>query len=1034
MNNRLKMKIGNTHSSIKLSYLKWITILICIVSTIPANGQSDQQVKIINGLISDTENTPIIGASIGLKGTSKGTVSNYDGVFKVKAKKGDILMISYIGMKATEIQVDDRDYYNITLKNDHKLVDEVVVTALGIKRHEKSLTYATQKVDGKSLSAIPSKNFVTSLAGRTSGLNITTTGSGLGSSSKVILRGLTSIAGNNQPLYVIDGVPMANPIFNQVEGGDGFGGGVDTGDGISSINPDDIESVNILKGASAAALYGSKAGNGVILITTKSGKKGAMTINFNSSVQFDKVNHLIDFQNSYLPVEGEELGGANWGKQSNFTDTHVEDFFNTGLSFTNRVSFSSGSEKRTSYVSYANSNMKGIVPQNTLDKHNLTIKTSSKYLNDKLKIGARVNLMKQKIEQAPSTPGEYYNPIFSLYRFPRGIDFTSYKHKYQYWDDERKIYNQNWPYKDKSDNPYWIINKIEKESNKKRGIVNLDIALELTKWATIKARGNIDNTIEEKSFKAHAGTMKTLAKDNGKYSSDKIDHIESYGDILLLLNHKFEKIQFNGTLGSSIEDIQHTTMSINGHPSLPNVFSPGALENGGGHSEKKTQRQTQSIFGAANIGYDDMFFLDVTCRKDWSSTLPKDEYDFFYPSIGGSFIFTKLTNDQLLGFINFGKIRASWTRVGNSVPFGVTSLESHSVDRNGNITLNDAKPFTDLKPEITTSKEFGLDLRMFDNRLSMDACYYIANTENQFFKQAAVLASGYKTYYINAGDIQNEGIELTINTTPIQSNNLQWNSNINFTKNINKVISLPENYREEGFRFSGYSSTIKAKEGEPIGKLYAKVYMKNNGKYILAQKNNDDPSEGYTLMVSGKDEYIGNINPDFTLGWNNSIRYKNFSLSFLINASIGGKVLSATQHQLSKNGLTEETAKMRNNGGFKVNGMISTGEGKYRNVETTISAKDYYSSVPIGEFLYDATNIRLQEASFTYSFSHLFGENAPIKGLDISFIGRNLLFFYIDAPFDPSIASSATGIKQLNTDHFGLPATRNIGFSLNIKF
>ncbi|MDC1106854.1 SusC/RagA family TonB-linked outer membrane protein [Prolixibacteraceae bacterium] len=1031
MNNRFKA-IDEKQKTIKLSYVKWITVLICILGTIPAIGQSDQRLKNISGLISDVEKAPIAGASIAIKGTQNGTISDSDGNFKLKVNKGNVLIISYIGMTTKELKVDDRDYYEIALENDYKLVDEVVVTALGIKRQEKSLTYATQKVDGKSLSAIPSKNFVTSLAGRTSGVNITTTGSGLGSSSKVILRGITSIVGNNQPLYVIDGVPMANPIFNQV--GAGFGGGVDTGDGISSINPDDIESVNILKGASAAALYGSKAGNGVILITTKSGKKGAATINFNSSVQFDKVNHLTEFQNSYLPVKGEELGGANWGKRAKFSDKHVEDFFDIGVSFTNRLSFSSGSEKRTSYLSYANSNMTGIVPNNTLNKHNLTIKTSSKYLNDKLKVGARINLMKQILEQAPSSPGEYFNPIFALYKFPRGIDFSPYKNKYKYWDEEKRIYNQNWPYTDKSDNPYWIVNQIEKESDKKRAIVNLDVALELTSWATIKARGNIDNTVEAKTFKAPAGTMTTLAKQTGKYSSDKVDHLESYGDVLFLIDHSSNTIQFNGTIGASIEDVKHSTMGLFGHPSLPNVFSPKALENGGSISEGQRHTQTQSVFGAANIGYKDMIFLDATYRRDWSSTLPKDDYGFDYPSLGGSFIFSKLTDQKFLGFIDFGKIRASWTRVGNTVPAFVTSPEAHTVDRNGNISLNTEKPFTELKPELTTSKEIGLDLRMFNNRVSLDASYYKANTENQFFRQSAVLASGYSTYFINAGNIQNEGIELTIHVTPVQNKDIQWNSNINFTKNTNKVISLPENYRKEGFKFTGYSSSINAKEGEPIGRLYAKVYKKVNGKYLLAQKDKDDESKGYTLVVSGDQEFIGDINPDFTLGWNNSIRYKNLNLSFLINASIGGKALSATQHQLSRDGLTEETAQMRRDGGFKVNGLISNGENSYINKTTRISAKNYYSTAPIGEFLYDATNVRLQEASLTYSFGYLFGEKSPIKGLDLSLIGRNLLFFYIDAPFDPNIATTATGIKHLNTDHFGLPTTRNVGFSLNVKF
>ncbi|QZE15439.1 SusC/RagA family TonB-linked outer membrane protein [Halosquirtibacter laminarini] len=1034
MCNRLKVEIDQRERLIRRFYLKWIFVFFSLLGTIPVIGQTDQGLKTIKGVVHDKENLPIAGASIGVKGTQTGAISNAEGTFVLKVKEGAVLMVSFIGMKPVEIVVNNKDFYKVSLQSAFEYVDEVVVTALGIKRQEKSLTYATQKVDGKSLAAIPSKNFITSLAGRTSGLNVTTSGSGLGSSSKVILRGVTSIVGNNQPLYVIDGVPMANPIFSQVEGGDGFGGGVDTGDGISSINPDDIESVNVLKGASAAALYGSKAGNGVILITTKSGKNGVETINFSSSVQFDKVNHLMKFQNSYLPKEGEEFGGANWGEASDFTDTHVKDFFDTGVSYTNRVSFSSGSEKRTSYLSYANSNMKGIVPSNTLNKHNLTLKTSSKYLNDKLKVGARVNLLKQKLEQSPSSPGEYYNPIFGLYKFPRGVDFSQYRDKYEYWDEERKINNQNWPFKSKSDNPYWIVNNIHKETNKKRAIVNLDASFELTKWATLKARANFDNTVEDRSFKAQAGTMETLAKQNGRYSSNKIDHLESYGDVLLLINKTYDQFQFDITLGSSIEDIKHEVMEVNGYPSLPNVFSPSSLENGGSTTERKEHSQVQSVFGSVNIGYNDMIYLDATYRKDWSSTLPVDNYDFQYPSLGGSFIFSKLSDEKLLGLIDFGKVRASWTKVGNSVPLYVASQGRHTVDRNGNITLNDAKPFYQLKPEITTSKEIGLDLRALNNRISLDACYYVANTKNQFFKQEAVLASGYSTYYINAGDVENKGIELTLNVVPVRNENMEWNTSLNFTKNQNKVISLPENYQENGFRFRGYQSSIYAKEGEPIGKLYSKVFKKRDGKYLLSPKDKDDLSKGYSLVVSGDEEYIGDINPNFTMGWSNTMRYKNLSLSFLINASVGGKVLSVTQHQLSKSGLTEETAEMRRDGGFVVDGLVSSDEKNFTSKQATISAEDYYAIAPVGEFLYDATNVKLQEASLTYSFGSLFGKNAPIKGLDVSLIGRNLFFFYLDAPYDPSIATSSKGNFQLNTDHFGLPTTRNVGFTINVKF
>ena len=1017
---------------------KIMLTLVCLMVTI---GWAVAQNSPITGIvISAEDNEPIIGASVLVKGSTTGAVTDLDGKFTITdAPAGaTTLQVSFVGMVTQEVPIT-RGTIRVVLKNDAKLLDEVVVTALGIAKKEKSLTYSTQVVNGDELVRAKDPNMMNALAGKTAGVQINKSSSGLGGSSKVIIRGNRSVSGNNQPLYVIDGVPFGSSTNESTAtsiGGNNDSGNYDRGDGISNLNPDDIESMNILKGPAAAALYGSSAANGVVIITTKKGKEGRASVTFNTSTTIDNAAYGIpEFQNHYTGA------GDSWGSKINGSPDYTEDFFKTAVTTINSLSLSMGSQAMQTYFSYANTYGKGVVEGNRLVKHNFNFRETANFFNNKLTIDANINGMYQKGNNRTTSGGYYMNPLVGLYHFPRGgveggKDFNYYKDNYQIFNASRQMMDQNWYQKEGSDfeqNPYWLINKIPNEDTRFRTLFNLSIKYKFSNLFSIQARGNADYVVDKNNTRMYAGTSPILCGlnangtgTNGRYSYGESSSLSTYGDILFTYQQNFEKFSINASVGASINDYNGNGTGFDSYPgalSIPNVFTMNNCSlNKGSLTDWKTHTQSQAVFFTGQLGFMDQLFLDFTARNDWTSTLAFTKYKnkgFFYPSVGMTWVMNETF--KMPEWVNLGKIRGAWSKVGNGLS-AYTSNPLNWITKSGSIGFNTTAPFSELKPEMTTSIEFGTEWRLFDSRLEFDFTYYKTNTKNQLFTLDAPAGSQYNQYYINAGNIQNTGVEIMLNGTPVMTDNFRWKTGVNFATNKNEAKELAGDAFPY-FAFNGGESAniwSRLEVGGSFGDIYGTTFEREeNGKLKLDKEGlpikNNDPVK------------LGNSNPDFNLGWSNTFTYKNFSLYFLIDGRFGGDVMSITEADLDAQGVSAATGDARDRGYVMLEGT------KFENV------RGFYSIVGgrqgiTEHYMYDATNIRLRELSLSYSLPQsLLNKIGVIKGAQISLIGRNLFFFKNNAPYDPDGMLSTSNRLQ-GVDVFGMPTNRSIGFNLKVNF
>jgi TonB-linked SusC/RagA family outer membrane protein len=987
----------------------------------------------VTGTVLSYDNTPIIGASVVEAGTTNGTVTDFNGVFTLKLTTTPAdLRVSFVGYAPETAHFDGSEStFHFQLEEGADL-DEVVVTALGISREKKGLTYAVEEVRADELTTVKDANLINTLAGKTAGVVINHGGGGVGSSVKVTLRGNKSTT-NNEPLYVIDGIPMLN---NTTTGQqiNVFGGGIDGGDGISNINPEDIESLSLLKGASAAALYGSQAANGVILITTKKGKIGKPTINASSSYITEEVTGLPDLQYSY----GQSSPGAefSWGPKVNAPD-HVTDFFQTGSNWVNSISISGGTENAQSYFSFANSTAKGILPTNELDRNNFSFNQAVQLFDKKLKLNGMLNYTDQNVKNRPAQ-GLYFNPLTGLYFFPRGLNFQTYTDDFEVYSQARNFNVQNWiADRDIQQNPYWILNRNLNENDRRRFISSLSAGYQLNSWINVTMRGNLDKAIDHYTDKIYASTQATLSDNNGRYILNNIDDQQTYGDIIVSLNRELSSnLDFNLNVGAS--HTQNSTYSIladskNGDLSFANKFGLQYMKNPVASTnlrETLTRLKRNSVFGSAQFGYKNYLYFDVTARNDWSSSLPDQSY--FYPSFGLSAVLSEMMNT---GGIDYLKARVSYAIVGNDVPaYLANAKESRGNIINGQLSLSTEGPIpgTTLVPEKSKSFEVGFDLRTLKNRLGIDFTYYKSNTENQFIKITAPAGSGFTRYLVNAGNIQNSGIEALIRYKILDGKKVSWESYLTLTKNTNKVISLhPEFDDEDGaFRITdeavnSYAYVIK--KGSSFGDIYGVTFARDtDGRIIL-------DADGKPTKESGLN-FLGNPNPDFTLGFNNELTFGRFSFGFLIDGRFGGEVMSVTEALLDEFGVSQRTADARDANSVAINAVSENGTPV-----TTIDPQTYYTSVGgrqgISEaYIYDATNVRLREVSLGYKVpASIMDDLGFIRGATISVVGRNLFFFSNKAPFDPDVTFS-TGVGLQGIDVFSLPSTRSLGFTLSLDF
>ena len=1015
----------------------------------------------VRGRVIDTYGEPLIGATIREKGGANGTVTDVEGNFFLSVPDSAVLQISFVGYESQEVSVKGRSMLEICLKENILLLDHVIVTALGLEKKESSLAYAVQKVRGEELNRVKEVNMITALAGKAAGVQVSKNSSGMGGSAKVSIRGVRSVAGDNQPLYVIDGVPMLNSTSEQAYsaiGGTANAGNRDGGDGISNLNPEDVESISILKGAPAAALYGSQAANGVILITTKKGNTvGRRDIHFSTGLTFEKAFSLPEMQNSY----GVSDVTDSWGEKENLTVyDNLGDFFRTGLTSITSVSVNSGNDKLQTYFSYANTTGRGILNENKLSKHNINLRETAVLFNSRLKLDGNVNVMKQTVKNKPVSGGFYMNPLVGLYRFPRGEDLSYYKENYERYDEDRKLNTQNWHTftEDFEQNPYWIQNRIQSKDARIRLLLSLSANLKVTDWLTLQARGNLDYSADKLRQKFYASTATALCGMNGRYIEMDYQETQMYGDVMAMVKKQLNDFTLDVAIGGSINDrITNSTRIDSKNASLKyaNVFNLANIVMSSSASiDQKIDAhyQLQSLFATAQIGYKEGVFLDLTARNDWSSTLPKSNRSFFYPSVSVSAVMNELF--LMPEPINLLKVRGSFAQVGNDTDPYKTSPYYGTSDFPGSAIVSSTLYNQDFKPEISTNYETGFDFRMFHNRIGLDFTFYYNRTKNQILDAPMDPTTGYSKATINSGCVRNRGYEIQLDVTPVVSRDFRWNATFTWSKNENRILSLAEGADENQLISSIGSVSIIGRVGGTTGDLWGyKLVRDPEGNVVI--NDNGLPER------SGEIEYVGTAYPKWKAGLYNEFSYKNFTLSVLLDGQVGGKMYSHSHHKMTEQGKLQHTLNGRLPGtefymskddpriaaaGLSPqDGMYMIAPGTVKNDDGTYSPntkvvtvesyyKEYYRMANVETNTFDTSFLKLREMRLEYKLPNSTLKKTPFSKASVALYARNL-FCITDYPlFDPESAALNGSSMVTGVETGSLPTARTFGLNINVSF
>ena len=1007
------------------------------IMIIPDNKPKGIPAKKVSGIVIDENNEPLIGVNIKVEGSSIGAITDIDGNFNIMAPQGSTLSFTYVGYTPQSVKITDKNIYEIRLVSDTKQLSEVVVTALGIKREQKALSYNVQQVKADAISGIKDANFINSLNGKVAGVNINSSSSGVGGASKVVMRGTKSIEQSSNALYVIDGIPMFN-----------FGGGGGTefdsrgkSESIADLNPDDIESISVLTGAAAAALYGSNAANGAIVITTKRGQVGKLQVSVNSNTEFSKPFVLPQFQNRYGTGSRGKTGGTttlSWRpllNEASRTGFEPKDFFDTGLIFTNSVTLSTGTEKNQTFFSAASVNSQGIVPNNRYNRFNFTFRNTTSFLNDRMKLDVGASYIIQN-DRNMTNQGVYSNPIVPVYLFPRSDDFSLIK-VFERWDPARKINTMFWPQGEgdlRMQNPYWIAYRNLRLNQKKRYMLSAQLSYDITDWLNIAGRVRIDNSHTKYEQKLYASSNATITEEStqGHYTIAKPDETQTYADVLANINKRFGDYSLVANVGASIVNNKFEELSYRGpirEKGIPNVFNVFDLDN----AKKKArqdewQEQTQSIFASVEVGWKSMLYLTLTGRNDWASQLANSSTSsFFYPSVGLSGVISEMI--QMPSFIDYMKVRGSFSSVGMPYPRNLTSPTYEYNEATQSWKPKTHYPIGDLKPERTDSWEVGLDMKLFKD-FNLGLSWYLANTFNQTFDPQISVSSGYTTIYLQTGYVRNTGLELSLGYGHTWNNNFRWDSNFTLSHNKNKIKELVRDYvhpetgeliNKDRLDVGGLGKArFILKEGGTLGDLYTQSDLKRDDNGMV----DIDPTGIVAIENNLPDIKLGSVFPKANLAWSNHFSWKGISLSALFTARIGGIVYSATEAAMDQYGVSERSALARDNGGVLVNNR------------TLVDAQNYYTTIGSESglpqyYTYNATNVRLQEASIGYLIPRKWLGN--VCDIQVSVIGRNLWMIYNKAPFDPESVATTDNYYQ-GIDYFMLPSTRNIGFNVKINF
>ena len=1024
----------------------------------PAIDISQQDTK-ITGTVED-EFGPVAGASVVIKGTTNGTMTDMNGHFTLEGvKKGDIIQISFIGFATQDIPYTGQTALNVKLEEDAQKLDEVVVTALGMKRDKKALGYAMQELKGDELLSSREPNLANSLSGKVSGLQIVRSSNGVGGSSKIVLRGNNSLTGSNQPLIVVDGTPMDN-FTGGVD--DVWGNsGADMGNGLSDINPEDIESMTVLKGASAAALYGSRAGNGVILITTKSGKKNeGLGITVNAGITTESIFLKPDMQNSF----GQGSVGAydnqsrlSWGPKAEgqtVTDwmgrqvplrtyDNIDAFFNTGTSFNEGISFQQNIKGTSVFSSINRSDDAGITPESKLNKTNITLRATT-FLDEaeKWKVDAKVNYINLNAHNRPIQGVNPSNAFNTIYNLPRSLNVADFKNSVDedgnmiWWDAS----------KNPQENPYWVTKYRQNNDTRNRLLGNIALKYAPTNWFNIELRGGTDYYTTTKNEKVYAGGNTTPS---GLYSEGSETFYENNYSFLATANkdNLIDRLGGFVTFGGNLMIQRRTKMNASaGELLVPNLFSLNNGINKPTVTSELIRRKMNSLYGSLQLNWDGYLFLDITARNDWSSTMSKANRSYFYPSVSLSGVISDMVpklGGQMPEWFTFAKVRASYAEVGNDLdPYQLYNNFTVGKDENGHTTAAPGNVLYDssVRSELIKSWEAGFDIRFFNNRLGLDAAWYKTNATRQLLNLPMDPFSGYSSRKVNAGNIQNEGVEISLNGLILDNpKGLSWNSTAQFSLNRNKIIDLYPGVTLYDIKTLD-AIQIVAVQGSYYGDIYGQTFQRvedkndpNYGKIIVGE-------DGLPLITTGKSK-VGNQSPDWMLGWTNSFSYKGFNLSFLVDFRIGGDLYSATASNLYTRGNAAGTVVNGERQDFIVPNSVVQTPNDYTENKVPVTHQNYWERIgSTGNYglpemyTYDATNIRLRNITLGYDFNKAMLKNTPFQRLRLSATCNNVWMIHYNLPgIDPE-SVSATNTNATGFENGAAPTSRSFTFNVTVGF
>lgn len=1034
--------------------------------------------NILRGKVLDELNQAVSGATILEKSTQKQTLTNQDGEFSLDSPNPTAqITVRFLGYQDQTVSVNSTESKSIILVPSNDVLEEVVVTALGISREKKALGYAVQEVKSTELQTRPT-NALAALSGKVAGLQVISSGGNMGGSTRTLLRGINSIAGSNQPLYVVDGTPIDNSDLNSAGTINGSAG-KDVGNMIQDLNPDDIENISVLKGPSAAALYGSRAANGVILITTKRAGKGEnVSIDVNTGLEFENIVRLPKRQHLYgqgysqtfqtVNIDGKDYkivdyaSDESWGPKLDGTpvlqwyNLNPEDaadylnpspwlypehdvtyFFNTGLANTNNVAISGNSGQTNYRFSYTNKNVKGTVPNASLGRNTLNFSGGTKL--GKLSVNTNINYIHNNSIGKPWTGASNRNIILEAYQW--GAVQVDYKRleNYKRADGTPLAWNrtgwQNTPAAEATrfiDNPFWSAYESYLEEKRDRFYGNVGVQYEVADWLNVgaKVHGDIYQfstedriAVYSRSASQYEETSNRLNEYNyeflatAKKNWDKVSLVANVG---ANLRNQSRKVDYGITQGGLI---------------IPNYYN---LKNASNVKIEnfKYNRRIASVYASASLGYHDYLFLDATVRNDWSSTLPTNANSFIYPSFTGSFVFSQVPGFQA-DWLSFGKVRLGWAQVGNDTdPYQL--YKAYDVEQSFNGLSSNKLPSTlnnsELKPEITSSWETGVNLQFFRNRLGLDVTYYNNVSRNQILPIPVSSAFGYEAKVLNAGRVENKGLEIILNGTPIQNDNFEWNASLNYSRNKNKVLKLDELVNT--LTLSSSLINLVAREGQPYGQLLGYDFVYADGQRVV--------KEDGTYLRTSQLVPLGSVLPDYLFGFQNNFRYKNFNFGFLIDGRVGGSFYSQTYNVGMYSGILDRTAEnnVREDGlildGVKAD-VVFNPDGTYttsnvRENDTRITAQQWgrnESTGPTTFSIFDGTFVKLREVTLGYTIP--LNDPKVVKGVRISAYARNVWNIYTKSKYiDPEFANSSGNVQGIEAGNIPTPLT--YGFNVNLKF